>query len=428
MTSALTDQARAALDSLGGADLLVGIPSYNNATTIGYVVQTAAEGLARHFPEQRGVVFNSDGGSNDGTPDAVRAATVPDSVRSMSFPYVGPSGKGSAFHAIFEAAVSLGVRACVVLDSDLRSVTPAWVDLLARPLIAGDADYVAPLYTRHKYDGTITNNLAYPLTRALYGVRVRQPIGGDFGIGRRVLDAYLSPLVAGGDTAPDIWQSDIARFGIDIWMTTTALAGGFRVAQAVLGTKVHDPKDPAASLGPMFTQVVGTLFTLMARYAGSWRHVRHSSAPQEFGVPVPGEPEPVEVDLEALVTRFREGLSQHGALWQQVLEPDTYHTVAGLTQQEPQQFTFPPDDWVRAVYDFACAYNDPRQTTMQGRPTSAALMDALTPLYFGRTAGLVVDTLSFDSDAFEAYLEVQAQAFERHKPYLLQRWPSSAGS
>src|SRR5688572_18405927 len=91
VTSALTNQARAALDSLGGADLLVGIPSYNNATTIGYVVQTAAEGLARHFPEQRGVVFNSDGGSTDGTPDAVRAVTVPDRVRSMSLPYVGPS-------------------------------------------------------------------------------------------------------------------------------------------------------------------------------------------------------------------------------------------------------------------------------------------------------------------------------------------------
>jgi len=258
-------------------------------------------------------------------------------------------------------------------------------------------------------------------------VRVRQPIGGDFGIGRRVLDAYLPPVVAGGDAAEDIWESDIARFGIDIWMTTTALAGGFRVAQAVLGTKVHDPKDPTASLGPMFTQVVGTLFALMARYAEAWRSVHGSSVPQEFGAPVPGEPEPVEVNLEALVTRFREGLSRHGDLWQHVLAPVTYRAVAALTEQDLQRFTFPPEVWVRAVYDFACAYNDPRKSAAQTHRSPTALMHALTPLYFGRTAGLVVDTLSFDSDEFEIYLEGQAQAFEHEKPYLLERWPSSAG-
>ena len=426
MTSALDEQARAGLDAVGGADLLVGIPSYNNATTIGYVVETAAEGLARHFPGQRGVVFNSDGSSTDGTPDAVRGARVPETVRAMSFPYVGPSGKGSAFRAIFEAAASLGARACVVLDSDLRSVTPAWVDLLARPIVAGDADYVTPLYTRHKYDGTITNNLAYPLTRALYGVRVRQPIGGDFGIGSGVLAAYLASAAADDTGAADVWQSDVARFGIDIWMTTTALARGFRVGQAVVGTKVHDPKDPAASLGPMFTQVVGTLFTLMARYADRWRAVRGSSAPPQYGDPAPGEPEPVQVSLEALVAKYREGLTHHGATWQRVLAPQTFRDIQRLTEQAPGAFSFPPEVWVRAVYDFAVAYNTPRQAPGNAPTSPAALMDALTPLYFGRTAGLVADTGSLDADAFEAYLEVQAQVFEREKPYLLERWPSAA--
>src|SRR5437660_9047575 len=115
MDSALTDEARAAVDALGGADLLVGIPSYNNATTIGYVVETAAAGLVRHFPGLRPAVFNSDGGSADGTPAVVQAARVPDGVHVFSYPYLGLPGKGSAFHAIFEAATRLGVRACVVL-------------------------------------------------------------------------------------------------------------------------------------------------------------------------------------------------------------------------------------------------------------------------------------------------------------------------
>jgi glycosyltransferase involved in cell wall biosynthesis len=412
MASALGDEARAAVDALGGADLLVGIPSYNNAGTIGYVVETAAAGLAQHFPELRAAVFNSDGGSADDTPRAVLAARVPSQVSVISFPYHGPSGKGSAFHAIFEAASRLGVRACVLLDSDLRSVTPDWVARLAGPIVADEADYVAPLYTRHKYDGTITNNLAYPLTRALYGVRVRQPIGGDFGVGAAVLAECLRQ--------DEVWETDVARFGIDIWMTTTALAGGYRVGQAALGAKVHDPKDPAASLGPMFTQVVGTLFGLMRRYEARWRDVRGSTPAPVYGEAVVGEAEPVQVSLEGLLERFRAGMETHGALWYRLLLPATYRDVAALSVMGPSRFQFHPELWAHAVYDFAAAYG-------HSAASPAELMDALTPLYFGRTAGLIMDTKSMGPAEFEDYLERQAQVFEREKPYLLRRWDAAAG-
>ena len=403
--SALRAETRAELEQLSGVELLVGIPSYRNAATITHVVETAAAGLARYFPDQPGLVLNSDGGSDDGTPEAVRAARLPAGVRALSAPYQGPSGKGTAVHALFEAARLLGARACVVLDADLRSVTPEWVARLAGPIVAGEADYVAPLYTRHKYDGTITNNLAYPLTRALYGVRVRQPIGGDFGVGAPVLATYL---------AQDVWHTDVARFGIDIFMTTTALAEGYRLHQAALGAKVHDPKDPAASLGPMFRQVVGTLFALMARYARRWQAVQGSAAPPTHGTPLPGEAEPVAVDHEALVHRFRDGLATQGARWEQVLAPETFAGVAALAAQSADAFRFPAELWVRVVYDFAAAYRHAGD--------SSALLDALTPLYFGRTAGLVNDTATMDVAAFEAYLDQQALAFERDKPYLLARW------
>jgi hypothetical protein len=406
--SALRPETRAELERLGGADLLVGIPSYRNAATIAHVVETAAAGLTAHFSGRRALIFNSDGGSDDGTPGAVRAARLPAGVSALSAPYVGPSGKGTAVRAIFEAARLLGARACVLLDADLRSVTPEWVARLAGPIVAGEADYVAPLYTRHKYDGTITNNLAYPLTRALYGVRVRQPIGGDFGVGAAVLAACLDQ---------DVWHTDVARFGIDIFLTTTALAEGYRVHQAALGAKVHDPKDPAASLGPMFRQVVGTLFALMARYAPRWQAVQGSAAPPTHGTPLAGEAEPVAVDQEALVARFRDGLAAHGARWEQVLAPDTLAGVRALAAQPTAAFRFPAELWVRVVYDFAAAYRHAGD--------GGVLLDALTPLYFGRTAALVNDTASLDVAAFEAYLDEQARAFERDKPYLLARWGGS---
>jgi len=227
------------------ADILVGVPSYNNARTIVHVVKAVEAGLSKYFPEHKSVLVNSDGGSSDGTMEVVKGTTVDlDSMlvhhqvggfRKFVTPYHGIPGKGSAFRTIFEIANALKVKACAVVDSDLRSITPEWIELLIKPVLTEGYDYVSPYYLRHKYDGTITNSIVYPITRALYGKRIRQPIGGDFGFSGRLASFYLTK---------DVWETDVARFGIDIWMTTTAVANAFKVCQAFLGAKIHDAKDP----------------------------------------------------------------------------------------------------------------------------------------------------------------------------------------
>src|SRR5438093_1739686 len=216
--SAPAAEMREALRAQQRGDLVVGIPSFRNAATIGHVTKTAADGLRRHFPEMRAVIVNADGGSEDGTPDRVRASA--NGVPTIAGRYEGRSGKGSAFRAIFEAVSLLGAKACAVVDSDLRSITPEWIARLIGPVVRDEADYVTPLYARHKHDGTITNTIAYPLTRALYGARVRQPIGGEFGFSADLAKIFLGEPV---------WESDVAKFGIDIFMTVTGLARGVRV-------------------------------------------------------------------------------------------------------------------------------------------------------------------------------------------------------
>ncbi|MFQ5344257.1 MAG: glycosyl transferase family 2, partial [Anaerolineae bacterium] len=59
--TALNDDIRRQLAGIGNADLLVGIPSYNNAGTIRHVVQQAAQGMVEHFPDLKPVLMNSDG-------------------------------------------------------------------------------------------------------------------------------------------------------------------------------------------------------------------------------------------------------------------------------------------------------------------------------------------------------------------------------
>jgi glycosyltransferase involved in cell wall biosynthesis len=235
------------------------------------------------------VLVNSDAGSPDGTQRVVVDTEPPEYVEqillvrptnrlarvSLTYPEIdGIGGKGAALRTIFEMAAALEVQALVVVDSDLRSIVPEWIELLAGPILKGGFDFTSPLYARYKYDGTITNTVTYPLRRALYGLRIRQPIGGDFGVSGDLVRHYLEL---------DDWTEAISRFGIDIWMTTSAVVGGYAVCQTRLGAKVHDPKDPGADLGPMFRQVVTTILRLAKRYEDVWLGVKGSHDVPAYG-------------------------------------------------------------------------------------------------------------------------------------------------
>ena len=393
---------RDAVRAQAHADLVVGIPSFRNAATIGHVTKAAAEGLRRHFPDKRAVIVNADGGSEDGTPDRVRASA--DGVPTIAGRYQGRSGKGSAFHAIFEAVSLLGASACAVVDSDLRSITPEWIARLIGPIARGEADYVTPLYARHKHDGTITNTIAYPLTRALYGARVRQPIGGEFGFGAKLAKVYL---------AEPVWESDVARFGIDIFMTTTALARGVRVAQAFLGAKIHDPKDPGADLGPMFTQVVGTLLSLARKNADAWREIKGSRDVPVIGDVAEVEPEPVNANVRILVEKLRAGAEEQAQAWSEILSSET-RDVAEKAAQTGNASAIGGRLWAKAVYEIVAAAKE--------RDDTETLARALLPLYFGRVAALIGEVQGLDQAGAERVVEQQALAFEQLKPYLVERW------
>jgi hypothetical protein len=416
----LPGDAALAAERIGKADLIIGIPSYNNAQTITRVAQAAQAGLMKYFPGFRSVIVNSDGGSKDGTRDAVLSAHIEAPhllllatplfpVHRLSFPYHGIPGKGSSFRLVFELARELGAKACAVVDSDLRSITPEWFDLLLRPIVDGNYDFVAPYYHRHKYDGTITNSIVYPLTRALYGYRVRQPIGGEFGVSANLISRYLER---------DDWETDVARFGIDIWMTTIALAEGFRVCQSFLGAKLHDAKDPAADLSAMLQQVVGSVFTLMDEYQPVWVHRKGSEAVDVFGFRFDVGLDPVAVNTGRMLETFRRGATDLAEIWTMALETDTFGAVRKLAEQSTSgagSFHLEDELWARIVSEFACAHHDlPLERSH--------LLRSLTPLYLARVASFVIETKELDAIQVEGKIEHLCLCFEEIKPRLISRW------
>ncbi|MCC6346027.1 MAG: glycosyltransferase [Nitrospirales bacterium] len=411
----LRKEIRERLAQIQRCDIVIGIPSYNNARTIGHVVRAAQVGLAKYFPDRRAVLVNSDGGSTDGTIDAVHRTTTEDPIllfhrveplQKISTPYHGIPGKGSAFRTIFEIAASLGAGACAVMDADLRSITPEWIELLLKPVLEGGFDYVAPLYHRHKYDGTITNSIVYPLTSALYGKRIRQPIGGDFGLSGKMARYYLTK---------DVWETDVARYGIDIWMTTTAVANRFRVCQSFLGAKIHDPKDPGTDLSAMLYQVVGATFDLMEEYAGVWKGVSSSEPVPTFGFQYTVGLEPVLVNLDRMLDKFRLGVGELTGLWETILHGDTLRFLSRAAGASREEFRIPDEVWVDVIYRFALAAH--RKVINKEH-----LLKSLTPLYIGRTASFVLETRESDMAEVEVRIERLCSVFEGKKTFLAAEW------
>lgn len=415
--SALPREAREALKKFKDAEILIGVPSYNNVKTIGHVIEAVKIGHAKYYPGKRAVLINSDGGSTDGTCEAALAALEEDiyetslvakpthPILGLATQYVGIPGKGSAFKAVFEAAKLLNVEACAVFDSDLRSITPEWVQLLLAPVLEKGYGYVCPFYRRYKYDGTITNSIAYPLTRTLYGRRVRQPIGGDFGFSAKVVSRYLEK---------DVWNTDVARFGIDIWMTTTAMVEGFKICQSFMGAKIHDIKDPGADLGPMFEQVVGTIFHLMREYKPRWRKVVGSRPTAIFGFQAEVSPSPIQVNLPRMVNKFKDGFDENRAYYEKFLSVDCLSKLIEVREMCTDALDFPKVLWVKTIYNYAASY--------QQVDDKSRLIESLIPLYFGFVASFIKETESLDDYRAEEVIEELCEIFEDTKPYLFQQW------
>ena len=389
------------------ADIIVGIPSYNEAGTIAHPTTQASLGLLQYFGDKTSVIINCDNNSSDGTKEAFLNTPTEVPKIYISTP-PGVRGKGNNLMNLFAKVDELGAQACIIVDADLQSITPRWIRNLGGPLFM-DFGFVAPLYVRHKYDGTITNNIAYPLLRSLYGRRVRQPIGGDFGISGELARIYLEH---------EFWSDETAQFGIDVWMTTQAIAHGIPICQSYMGRpKIHRPKDPGADLGPMFSQVIGTIFGMMAPCEPYWRGVKWSrpTAVFGFGLGEIEQPPPAEVNKGGLYRRFSEGLPQFQGVWQRVLASESFAKLMEVTEMEREHFDFPSPLWAHILFDYAMGYHN-----LDGE--REALLASLIPIYFGKVYSFVLRAERMSIQEAEEYIEEQCMTFEETRPYLDERW------
>jgi glucosylglycerate synthase len=420
MTTTAETEGRAAAGALdeqvarvGTCDIAVAVLTYNNADTVPGLLSAAARGLHDRFAAAAAAVVAVDVGSSDGTPEAVASSGLPtvslaiDSPpgERVAVPFHGVPGRGKAMRAGLAAAQRLGARAVLVLEADLVSLTPDWITRLLTPVWDDKADFVAAAYARHRFDGTITNLLVAPLVRALYGRRIRQPLGGQQALSSKLVEhLLLHPKWDWGN-----------RELADVWILATAIADGFSVWETWLGTRHIRSRTRTTDLPAMVAQTLGGVLSVMDRHDDLWRGVRGSEPLRVVGEPsLPGT-EPREVDIDRMVNAFRLGLRDLTPVWEHVLAPETLGDVLSLEPTDARDFRFPDDLWARVVYDFALGHH-------YAVIHREHLLRSLVPLYLGRTASYVAATRDRGAAASEEAAEAVARAFERQKPYLVERW------
>ena len=398
-------------------EVLVGIASRNNADTIGAVMQAAQNGLKKYCSSRKTAILHVDGGSQDGTVERALASSN-SGVALVQTGFAvhqayhhanllpGVSGKGGALHTIFSLAQKLEAKGCVVVEADLESMTPEWIARLIGPVLEKDYDFVAPVYARHKYEGALVSGLAYPLVRALYGKRLRQPLAGDVGLSSRAVAHFLSQ---------EVWKSDSALVGINLWMTTEALIGGLKLGQAFLGPKTHSQQERPAELSDVLATVAGILYGEMEKNATVWQKVRTSEVLPPSGARFEDPPEPGPANVRRMTDAYRLGHQTLREIWNRVLPPDSLLELKHLAERPEEQFRFPDELWARIIYDFSLGY---RLRTF----SRDHLLRAMTPLYLGWVASMILETQEIGPLQTEERLEKLCLAFEAQKPYLISRW------
>ena len=411
----LRDDFLRQLISVGEVDILVGLATHNNAKTVGPVVKAIQTGILTYFPRERAAIINADGGSRDGTPDLVTRVSIDDArpagnlrtlrtLHSISTHY-GNGPSRSALRTILAAAELLRAKACAVISPESVNIEPDWIQRLLRPIYNENFDLVLPLYRRHKFEGLLMRNLIYPMTRALYGYRIREPYASEFGFSGRLGSDFLNR---------DIWSHEVARSGPELHLTLAAMTGGYRLYQSFLGTKA--PMDRGSNdLVPALRHTVGALFWSLQSNVSFWNASTGSKPVPTVGSESEVTLEPVRVNRKQLRDSFRTGVSELEPVFRSILSPSTLADLQRVASMGEDDFRYPAELWVRTVYEFAASYH-------KSVISRDHIIQALAPLYRGRIFSFLAENRNGSAEDIENNVETLCCEFERLRPYLLKMW------
>jgi hypothetical protein len=393
------------LDEALAAEVVIGVPAGRDRGAAAEAALAVQAGLRAAFPGRSTVALvlagEAEGTLPPGAPVPLpRPGEPPPAIHTG-----GGATPEAALHALLDVALSLGAPACALLEPIPRPADPGWLRLVLDPVLRGDADLVAPSYARARFDGVLVSGLVYPLTRALFGQRIRQPLGRELVLSRRLAEHLAHD---------DEWRTDPAHAGADLWVITKALVRECRCAQVFLGPRTV-PRPQPPDVADALAGVLGTVFHEMALHAPRWQRVRGSCPVATSGdehLPEDGAHPPATAPL---VAAFALAAQELRRVWGPVLPPQALYALQRLPRDPPEVFRIPDRLWARVVYDFAVGWRVKAVDRAQ-------LLRSMAPLYLGWVASHVNEVAPLDAAGAAERIEALCEVFEAEKPYLISRW------
>ncbi len=385
-------------DKIKKAEIVVGIPSLNEADNIAFITRQVDRGLTKYFGRQKAVIINSDNDSPDNTGRVFLETKTKNPKIYISTPS-GQRGKGNNLKNLFLKIKDLGAQGAMAIDADIKSVKAQWIKCFLGPIFNG-YDFITPVYHRHKYDGSITNHLAYPLIYGLLGYDIRQPIGGDMSFSSKMVNYWLNQE----------WPPTAKGYGIDIFMTSQAVKDGFELGQVDLGSKIHKPS--LLKLDNMFLEVAETLFSFLDKYKDLWRKEISLKKPPlvcRVGGKISFQKLPPIDYKEIEETALADFLNYYGKLKKYL--PSEIRGPLEMMFLKEKSLEISPDFWSKIVYQLFYLY--------RVKPEKDLTIKLLRSLYFGRMASAIKKNHLKSQKESEKLIQKQAAHFFKNRDYLL---------
>jgi hypothetical protein len=409
------------LMSVGEVDLLVAIPTYNNASTVAQTIQIIEDSYQQNFIRDRVVILNVDGGSSDQTSETIlnmngrkggahRGITSLRTVHRVTTQYGRAPSQGMALRTVLAAADLLRAKSCAIVSPATTNLDPSWIANLLRPAYRQDFAFVAPVYARSRFQGLLARNLLYPMSRAVFGLRIRELYADEWGFSERLATQCLGQ---------NIWNHEAIRARPEAWMAVSAICSGMKCCQSFLGPKAPPPPGSGPDIVEAIRQTVGNLFWCFETFQEHWLDRTGSEAVPTFGPEHDLTPEDKPSSQDKTFDLFRTGVKGLDSVLSSILTPETHEQLREIAGHEPEKFHFSSGLWVRTLYEFAAAYH----RTVIARDH---ILQALVPLYRGHLYSFLLEHGESSSDEIEADSETLCLEFERQKPYLIERWKAKS--
>jgi hypothetical protein len=308
-------------------------------------------------------------------------------------------------------AQRLKPKVIVALDGDLTSVKRTWIERLAQPIISGNADYTSPFSHSLKYDTPVSNVFGYPLFRALFGRRLRQPFFTDRAFSLELNDYFL---------ANQNWPTDLPYAATEMTLAILAIKKKARICQSFMATPrlswQNKPLD--LSTGRAFAQVAQALFSLAETFPEVWLNCKRSKPTTITGTelsPPVIAPRPI-APPETFLAEIKSLVETHGALWHRTFSGRKDWIFQKITSDSADSLNITAEDWAIVLFRSVQAYRRLADDLKDD------FLKALTAVFYGRLLTWLQSGYGLSVPQMDSLTEEECSIFESKRYLLVEDW------